>query len=227
MPNVVVDTSVSLPATLSPGGARRKLWVVLAFGALTYEVEHGRLELDALRARAEREGGVVGGIEKSLDRLERASDRRAALSELLPYGTPDDWVAIGSRPLFDEYERKLREIGTRLDPHLREEDIPLLRRQMEAVCVIAAPPFADSVVPALTADPKDDPILYTALLADADLLISSDKHLVPDRKEELWEHEAGAVLALTFETLLTNRLSGVVWDGIDGSWLRLAYDEPE
>jgi predicted nucleic acid-binding protein len=41
-------------------------------------------------------------------------------------------------------------------------------------------------VPTLTADPKDDPILYTALLADADLLISSDKHLVPDKKEELW-----------------------------------------
>jgi hypothetical protein len=152
MPSVVVDTSVSLPATLSPGGARRKLWILLALGALTYEVAHGRLELEALRAQADREGGAVGGIEKSLDRLERASDRRAALSERLPYGTPDDWVAIGSRPLFDEYERKLREVGTRLDPHIREEDIPLLRRQMEAVCVIAAPPFAESAVPSLTAD---------------------------------------------------------------------------
>lgn len=227
MPNVVVDTSISLPATLSPGGARRKLWVVLAFGALTYEVEHGRLDLDALRAQADQEGGVVGGIENSLDRLERASDRRAALAELLPNGTPGNWVAIGSRPLFNEYERKLREVGTRLDPQLREKDVPLLRRQMEAVCVIAAPPFADSDVPALTADPKDDPILYTALITDADLLISSDKHLVPDRKEELWEHEAGTVLALTFERLLSDRLSGVDWDGIDGSWLTLAYDEPD
>jgi predicted nucleic acid-binding protein len=225
MPNVVVDTSVSLPATLSPSGARRKLWIVLAFGALTYEVEHGRIGLDALRAQADREGGAVGGIERSLDRLESASDRRAALSERLPYGTPEDWVAIGSRPLFDEYERKLREVGTRLDPHLREEDIPPLRRQMEAVCVIAAPPFADSAVPSLTADPKDDPILYTALAADADLLISSDKHLVPDRKEELWEHESGTILALTFETLLADRLSGVDWDGIDGSWLTLAYHQ--
>ena len=226
MPNVVVDTSVSLPATLSPGGARRKLWIVLAFGALTYEVEHGLLELDALRAQVDQEGGVVGGIENSLERLERASDRRAALAELLPYGTPDNWIAIGSRPLFEEYERKLREVGTRLDPHLRREDVPLLRRQMEAVCAIAAPPFADSAVPVLTADPKDDPILYTALSAKADLLISSDKHLVPDRREELWEHEAGTVLALTFETLLADRLSGVDWDGIDGSWLTLAYDQP-
>ena len=225
MPNVVVDTSVSLPATLSPGGARRKLWIVLAFGALTYEVEHGRLELDALRAQVDQEGVVVGGIENSLERLERASDRRAALAELLPYGTPGNWVAIGSRPLFEEYERKLREVGTRLDPHLRKEDVPLLRRQMEAVCAIAAPPFADSAVPVLTADPKDDPILYTALSANADLLISSDKHLVPDKKEELWEHEAGTVLALTFETLLAESLSGVDWDGIDGSWLTLAYDQ--
>lgn len=227
MPNVVVDTSVSLPATLSPGGARRKLWIVLALGALTYEVEHGRLDLDALRTQADREGGMAGGIENSLDRLERARDRRATLSERLPYGTPDDWVAVGSRPLFDEHERKLREVGTKLDPRLREEDVPLLRRQMEAICVIAAPPFADSAVPALTADPKDDPILYTALVADADFLISSDKHLVPDRKEELWEHEAETVMALTFETLLADRLSAVDWDEIDGSWLTLAYDEPD
>src|ERR1700749_2451527 len=84
MPNVVVDTSVSLPATLSPGGARRKLWVLLALGALTYEVEHGRRELEALRAQAARKGGAVGGIESSLARLERGSDRRAALSERLP-----------------------------------------------------------------------------------------------------------------------------------------------
>ncbi len=227
MPSVVVDTSVSLPATLSPGGARRKLWILLALGALTYEVEHGRLELDALRAQADQEGGIVGGMEKSLDRLGKASDRRAALSERLPDGTPDDWVAIGSRPLFDEYERKLREVGTRLDPHLREEDVPVLRRQMGAICMIAAPPFGDSAVPALTADPKDDPILYTALLANADLLISSDKHLVPDKKEEFWEHEAGTVLALTFETLLADRLSGVAWDEIDGSWLAPAHDEPQ
>lgn len=45
MPFVVVDTSISLPATLSPGGLMRRFWVVLALGALTYEVEHRQLEL--------------------------------------------------------------------------------------------------------------------------------------------------------------------------------------
>lgn len=227
MPNVVIDTSVSLPATLSPTGVRRRFWVVLALGALGYEVEHGRLELDALTRQAEQEGGGAGGIEEALTRLERANDRRAALLERLPYGTPEDWVAIGSRPLFDEYERKLREIGAKLDQTLHEADTPRLRRQLEAVCVIAAPPFGDADVPALTTDPKDDPILYTALVGDADLLVSQDKHLVPDKQQELWEHDGQTVLALTFETLLAERLDAVDWDQIDGSWLALAYDEPD
>jgi hypothetical protein len=76
----VVDTSVPLPATLSPGG------------------------------------GMVGGLKTVRARVEEARNRRAALVGLLPDGTPDDWVAIGSLPLFDEYERKLREIGQKLDP---------------------------------------------------------------------------------------------------------------
>ena len=109
-----------------------------------------------------------------------------ALLELLPYGTPDDWVAIGSAPLFNEYERKLKEIGQKLDPTLDDEDVPRLRRQLEAVCIAGAPPFRSDSVPALTHDPKDDPILYTALIGNADLLISDDKHLVPDRHEHLW-----------------------------------------
>jgi hypothetical protein len=117
---VVVDTSVSLPATLSSGGMMRRFWVVLAFGALTYEVEHRQLELDELSQRAEREGGAVGGLKEVRDRVEVARNRRAALVELLPDGTPDDWVAIGSVPLFDKYERKLREIGQKLDPALRD-----------------------------------------------------------------------------------------------------------
>jgi predicted nucleic acid-binding protein len=227
MPKVVIDTSVALPATLSPRGAKRRFWVLLALGALTYEVEHGRLELEALQDEADRLGGAVGGIEKARARIENASDRRAALLERLPYGVPEDWVAVGSRATFDEYERKLPVVGTRLGLDLSEKDVGRLRRQLEAVCVVAAPPFEEADVPALTHDPKDDPILYTALLADADLLIASDKHLVPDKHEELWEHDGHTVLALTFETLLADRLDEVDWDQIDGSWLALAYDEPD
>lgn len=223
MPFVVVDTSISLPATLSPGGMMRRFWVVLALGALTYEVEHRKLELDELSGRAKREGGVVGGLNNARARIAEADDRRVGLLELLPTGTPDDWVAIGSAPLFDEYERKLREIGRKLDPALRDEDIPRLRRQLEVVCVAGAPLFDPETVPPMTQDRKDDAILYTALTGEADLLISDDKHLVPNRHEHFWEHDSHVVAAITFDTLLSERLDAASLSDIDGSWLAVAH----
>lgn len=225
MPFVVVDTSVSLPATLSPGGLARKLWVVLALGALTYETEHRQLELDELARQAEQEGGTVHGLEQALQRIAEAEDRRAALLEVMPYGAPEDWVAIGSAVIFDEYERKVREIGGQLDPTFHKEDVAVLRRQVEAICVAGAPPFDPRDVPALTQDPGDDPILYTALVGDADLLISDDKHLVPDRHEQFWEYADRSVVAVTFETLMRERFpaSGFDLRDVDGSWLRIAH----
>jgi predicted nucleic acid-binding protein len=234
MPVVVVDTSVSLPATLSPGGLARKFWVLLAFGALTYEVEHRQLELDELEKEAAETGGRLGGIETAREAILRADDRRAALAELLPYGAPDDWVAVGSAPLFDEYERKLWEIGSKIAPTLTDDDIPMLRRQMEAVCVAGTSPISTvDPIPAFTHDPKDDPIVLTALLADADLLISDDKDIVPDRERSLYEHADHSVVAVSFNTLMTDHLGplDVDWDSIDGAWLGQAYaqsgfDEP-
>jgi hypothetical protein len=106
---------------------------------------------------------------------------------------------------------------------LRNDDIPRLRRQIEAVCIAGARPFRLDDVPRLTQDAKDDPILYTAFAGDADLLISDDRHLVPDRREHLWEHEERAVLAVTFNTLVSERLGAVAFDQIDGSWLAVAH----
>lgn len=223
MPFVVVDTSISLPATLSPGGLMRRFWVVLALGALTYEVEHRQLELNELSRQAEFGGGAVRGLEKARTRVKGASARRAALLDLLPYGTPDNWVAIGSAPLFDEYERKLREIGRKLDPALRDEDMAPLRRQLEVICVAGAPSFDPLTVPTLTQDRKDDAILYTALVGDADLLISDDKHLVPGRHEHLWEYAGRVVAAITFDTLVNERLDAANLADIDGSWLAVAH----
>jgi predicted nucleic acid-binding protein len=225
MPFVLVDTSVTLPATLSPRGLARKFFVLLAYGAISYEVEHGRLELDELSKEAEATGGKVRGLEQAEQHRILAGDRLAALEELLPHGAPDDWVAVGSAVLFDEYERKLREIGDKLNPNLREEDIPKLRHQVEAVCAIGAPPFDPAQVPALTRDPQDDPIVYAALVSDADLLISDDKHIVPDGIEHQYEHEGRTVLAITFNELIESRLShaGIDFDEIDGSWLGVAH----
>jgi predicted nucleic acid-binding protein len=225
VPFVVVDTSVSLPATLSPRGLTRKFWIALALGALTYEVEHRQLELDALIKEAEEGGGTVHGLQPALDRITRAEKRRAALVELLPYGVPDDWTAVGSAPLFDEYERKLREVGRKLDPQLRDMDIPKLRRQVEAVCVAGCPPFDPLNSPALTRDPKDDPIVYTALLGNCELLISDDSDIVPDRRAERYEHGGSRVLAVTFNHLLEAHFptDDVDFDAVDGTWLATSF----
>ncbi|MGH3042151.1 MAG: hypothetical protein ACRDNG_10525 [Gaiellaceae bacterium] len=225
MPFVVVDTSVSLPATLSSTGLARKFFVILAFGAITYEVEHRKLELGELVKEAQAAGGRVHGLDRVNHQITLAEDRRAALEELLPYGTPDDWVAFGSAPLFDEYERKLRAIGPQLKPTLREGDIPILRRQVQAICAAGSPPLEAGRVPALTRDPEDDPVVYTALLADADYLISDDSDIVPGRAEHRYEHEGHSVTAMTFHHLMTTYFDpvGVDFDEIEGSWLGVAY----
>lgn len=66
------------------------------------------------------------GLERAQQQITLAEDRRAALEELLPHGTPDDWAAVGSPALFDEYERKLHHRGHKLYPELeaRPEEGP-------------------------------------------------------------------------------------------------------
>lgn len=224
MPSVLVDTNVALPALLSPRSVPRKFWVLLAFGALTYEVEHARLELDALVAEAEAAGGRVGGLEQAEDRVARPADRRAALAEVLPHGTPEDWVAVGSAPLFDEYERKLREVGPKIDPNFSDDDVRRLNRQAQAVCVAASPDFDLTAVPSLTRDPDDDAIVYSALLADVDLLVSDDQDVVPDDEAHFYEHGEHRVLAVTFHRLIANHCDGIDWKAIDGSFLAVAYE---
>lgn len=205
----------------------RRLWVLLAFGALTYELEHRRLDLDALRRESEAVGGTLGGLERAEALIAHAEERAAVLAERLPYGVPDDWVAVGSRPLFDEYERKVREIGTRFDPHLGGDDARLLRRQMEVICVAAAPPFPPEQIPAFTSDPDDDPIVYGALLADADYLISDDrKHIVPRGEPTEYEHEDRRLLAVPFNYLVSDLMPDIDWDGIDGGLLAQALAAP-
>lgn len=225
MPFVLVDTSVALPATLSPGGFMRKFFVILAYGALTYEVEHRRLELEELVTEAAAAAGAVQGLAPVENRLTLIEDRRAALEERLPYDTPDDWVAVGSPALFDEYERKLVEVANKLNRAVPPEDVPAFRRQFEALCVAASPPFEPSQSPGLTDDPKDDPIVYGALLADADFVISDDRHIVPDRSEHFYEHEGRSLTAMTFARMIELFFAptDVDFEQIDGSWLALAY----
>lgn len=218
MPLIVLDTSISLPATLSRRGAMtRKLWALLAYGALTYRVEHLQLDRAELVALADETGGEVAGLD-ALDRMvDDFEHRRAAVAERLPPDAPTDLVAVGFAALFDEYERKLRDIGARFQPGLTADEIAMLRRQCEAICVVGPTPFTADDVPTLTPDKKDDPIVYGALLADADYLISDDRHIVPDQNEHTYGHEAHRTLAVTFNRFAQTymRPQPFDWDGVD------------
>ena len=224
MPFVVVDSNVSLPATLASTGLMRKFWMLLVFGAATHRAAHLELELEALERQAAELGGEIGGRE-SLERLTtQAERRRAAMEELLPVGTPSDWVAVGGVDLFSEYERKVAELAVKLhvDP---PPDARAARRQLEAVCVVAEPVFDRAAVPALTTDPDDDLIVWTALTADADLLISDDRDIVPDDADgaRFFEHGDRSVLAARFGHLVRTRLDSVEWEQIDGTLLPQLY----
>ena len=225
MPYVVMDTSVSLPATLSPGGMARKFWVLLALGALTHRIEHHRLTLEELRAENEVTGALPGALDSIEAEAHAAEQRRAALRDLLPPDTPEHWLAVGGAAIFDEYERKVREIGRRLNPGVRDTDVQPLRRRVEAICVAGSPSFNPEDSPPFTRDRKDDPIVYTALLGKADYLISDDHDIVPDGSEHAYEYDEHQVLAVTFNRFITTYFepTDLDWSAIDGRWLRHAF----
>jgi predicted nucleic acid-binding protein len=228
MPCVVMDTSVSLPATLSAAGMARKLWLLLALGAIASQIEHHRLTLEELRAESEVTGALPGALASIEAEAHAAERRRTALRDLLPHDTPEHWVAVGGEAIFDEYERKVREIGRRLNPSVRDTDIHSLRLRLEAVCVAESPSFNQADIPPFTRDRKDDPIVYTALLGEADYLISDDRDIVPDCSEHIYEHDEHQVLAVTFNRLVTTYFepADLDWGAIDGRWLRFAFNDP-
>jgi predicted nucleic acid-binding protein len=228
VPLITLDTSVALPAMLSPSGVPRKLLVVLAFGAARYRAEHLRLERDLLIEVAESQGGRVHGLDVLDTAIDEAERRRKCLAELLPSNTPDTYVAAGFATLFDEHERKLHEIGHRLDPALRQEDAPRLRRQLEAICVAGPSPFDPTKAPALTRDPTDDPIVFSALLAGSDFLISDDRDIVPNGTEHDYEHGEHRLRAVTFGHFINHHFEpdDFPWPLINGRWLLHALRPP-
>jgi len=56
-----------------------------------------------------------------------------------------------------------------------------------------------------TSGPDNDPIVFGALLADADYLISDDKHIVPGKQQREYDYEDRKLLAVPFNYLLSQR----------------------
>jgi len=226
---VVLDTSVMLPAVLSPRGYRRRFFVLLALGALAARRDLARLEANALRVQADIPGSESGG--RAIDTLVQDADARYQhLSKLMPPGCPEHWRLIASPPVLAEYERKLREAGPRLNPSLGKHGIELARRQIEAVCADVIDDFDPALVPHYTADRKDDAIVHTALLADAAWLIADDrKHISTDPDGGATEYVLPAsdrrVAAITFSRFL-DHLTDVDLDDVDPALLADAFAPP-
>ncbi len=222
---VVLDTSVVLPAVLSPRGYRRRFLIVLALGALAARREHLRQDADMLRAEAASAGRQLGGA--ALDALaEQAEAKYLRLRDALPTGCPYDWRLIVSHPLLTEYERKLREAGPRLDPTLREADIDTVRHQITAVCAEVTDDFDPEIIPAYTTDRNDDPVVHTALLADATWLIADDTKHICTQPESITEYRLPGtdrhVSAVTFSRFL-DHLVDVDLDHVDPTLLQVAF----
>ena len=122
-----------------------------------------------------------------------------------------------------------REAGPRLDPTLREEDVDVVRRQIAAACVEVTDDFDPQLIPVYTADRKDDPVIHTALLADATWLIADDTKHISTQPEGITEYRLPGtdrrVGAVTFSRFL-DHLADVDLDQVDPRLLEVAYRSP-
>jgi len=88
-------------------------------------------------------------------------------------------------------------------------------------------PVPPDQIPAFTSDPDDDPIVFGALLAGVDYLVSDDrKHVVPHGEPHEYEHEDHRLLAVTLGYLVSELMPAIDWDEIDGALLAEALAAP-
>lgn len=112
--------------------------------------------------------------------------------EVLPIGTPSDWVLAGSMACWDEYERKARGPAKPFNRKIDAGTAAQLLRRYQSVCVVAPMPAYAYDVPQLTSDPDDDLLVYDALRSGVDIFISDDQDVVPDEADGCKEYEHGA-----------------------------------
>ena len=223
----MADTSLLLPALLSPHGMRRKLLVLFAYGAYSCYERVGLDELDLVREIEVREGHSSGGADIE-ELVPRVREHKSRLADRLPPMAPDDLCLTGCRMLFDEVERKVAEVGARIARGLGPDAPQKYRRQLEAITASIVPPFNLDEVPLHTADRNDDFVIETALRARAHAIVSDDrKHIalsadVPTRYTDPRSGEA--VGAYQLQPFIEDQVNTLHFDlaDIDGSLLELA-----
>jgi predicted nucleic acid-binding protein len=224
---IVIDTSWLLPAFLSRSEKpwSRNLLILTALGGLTLRRRTIEEEWSVLRREGERLGVDVydAPFLGKLDALER---RRDEMRDRLGMRAPDDLCLVGSRLLFDELERKVREVGARFDPRLSDDTPERVRRQVERLTAIVVGFDPREQLRAWTTDPDDDYVIETAFRADAAAIIAMDAHLVPRGPRMQWVDESRGIsvpaywLSAFIEDEVNN--SGFDIDDVDPGLLELA-----
>src|SRR5690348_5963002 len=163
---VVIDTSWLLPAFLSRGPRpwSRGLLILTALGGLTLRRHTIQAELQALNDEGERYG-AASNYEHYRGRLTAIEHRRDELRDRLGLRAPDDLCLVGSRLLFDEVERKVRDVGRKLDPRLSDDAPAHIRRQVQRLTAILVDFDPHERLRAWTRDPADDYVIETAFRA--------------------------------------------------------------
>jgi predicted nucleic acid-binding protein len=231
---VVADTNILLKAFLSPNGRRRKFLVVCAYGALNYYVRVGLAERERLQEELEHvAASAIGGVD--IHRfIEAAADRHAFLAEHLPAMTPDDLCLVASRPLLDEVEEKVADVGPQMLRGDMPDDTPAkVRRQLVALSAIMVQEFDPADVSEHTAgrDRDDDLIIETALLGQAIALVADDKkHIALSEQGTTYRHPVtGAeIVAYQFEPFVVDLVNTYHFDldDVPGALLSSALEGP-
>jgi hypothetical protein len=104
-----------------------------------------------------------------------------------------------------------------------------VRQQIAAACAEVTDDFDPALIPAYTADRKDDPVIHTALLADATWLIADDTKHICTQPEGITEYRLPGtdrhLSAVTFSRFL-DHLVDIDLDDIDPSLLAVALRPP-
>lgn len=224
---VVVDTSTLLPALFAPGGRRRKLLTVPAYGGIAAYMHIGGMEKDAMRAILEEEveGARLGGMPIEV-LMERAKDARTRLDEFMPAVTPSEFVMAGCPVGFDELEDKIRSRGHVFG--VPEDAAKTYRRALLAVTPFIVRPIETSEVRDYNlSDPADNFLIHCAIEAHAEFVISDDKGVAPDGGSVQIDCPATgrSVIAIQPNDFIEDHLnnSNFEVDAVRGELLPLAY----
>ncbi len=194
---VVCDTTILLPGLVNEDGLYRKILIVFAWGKLHHELR----ALQDERAAAERMVADIPGAELGGDwnarGIEALHNRISRLEEHLPVMTPKDFGLVVSTPILEELEHNMaanREPLGNQEP----EAIQQFRWAAAAIATVLVPTGFDGQIPPYTEgrDPKDDPVVHTAILSRAEWIYTQDaKHIALDhrRPTEYVDPQSGRV----------------------------------